>query len=72
MLVLVIEEYVRRERLQNLMLGNTPEEEGFVDADIPGAKGPNDPLMRRAIARCHQRGANRRICLCRVTVEVEL
>jgi len=37
MLVLIIEEYVRRERLQNLMLGNTTEEKGFVDTNIPGA-----------------------------------
>src|SRR5690606_38950871 len=60
-LVGVVEEDVRAERLQERALGPAAEEQRLVQAHAPLAQGADYPLVRRRRARGHQRGADRRI-----------
>ena len=45
--LLVIEKHIRIEGPQELSLVETTQEQGFIDADIPGAQRANHPLMGR-------------------------
>ena len=72
MLVLVIKEDMWGKGFQDLVFGDTPEEKGFVDANIPGAQGSNYSFMSWAVAGCYQRRANRWGFLCCAIDQVEL
>ena len=60
MAVLVVEEDVRLEGGQHAVLGYATEEEGLVDAHLPGTQGADHPFVGGAVARGDQRGADRR------------
>src|SRR5512144_2057012 len=56
---LIIEEYIRAERAQELALVEPAEKQRLVDADVPCAKRTDHPFVRRRAARRDERRADR-------------
>lgn len=57
--VLIVEEHVGTKGLENLVLGEAAEEEGFIHTDIPFPEGVDHAGVGRTVAGGHYGDADR-------------
>ena len=59
MYLLIVEEYVRAERLENLALLNTAKEERLVNTNVPCSESADNALVRGSVSGGNESGADR-------------